>query len=191
MRIAIFCNIHRSTIVKNKADHIGMWYRCHDTAPQIRTHRQQGTHQQSAIASAVDRNMFLRSPAITDNSFSNTDKIIETVFLFHPITVNMPFFTIFISTTDTALNIETAIIDPVNDINATERIMIRRRHSKIIASISIHQCRHLTVLYGIFPVYQIGWYHRLILGWIEDLIDLNHWICRIIFFEYRLTCIIF
>ena len=75
---------------------------------KLRTLRHAGTHQQTTIRAAHNRQFLLAGITLTDQIFCRTDKVVKHVLLLHLRTSQMPLLTILITTTQVHLGIDAA-----------------------------------------------------------------------------------
>src|SRR6185437_5094417 len=83
-----------------------------DGAKQIRSLRQRRSHQQSAIASAQNRQTRMRGVLRADQVFGARDEIVKDVLFACEISLVMPFLAVFPSAADVSDYKDSAVIEP-------------------------------------------------------------------------------
>ena len=150
-----------------------MRHRRDDAAPQIRPHRQQRAHQQTAVGTAADRRFSRAGPAFLLDALGRRDEIGEAVFLVRQTSPFMPAGAVFAAPAEIDADIDPALADPVDDVQIDKRIIIGRQDRVVITAVAIHQRRGTAGLFQPLRHDDKGWNALAVRSLGEDLPDFD------------------
>src|SRR5436190_23285979 len=115
----------------------------------LRNHR---SHQEPAIASALDREFFRARVLLFDQIFCSGREIIEDVLFFGEIASLVPLLTEFSAASNVCHHVHATAIEP----EPSRKIEIRR-HADAVAAIAVKQRRILSVPLHSFSENDVEW----------------------------------
>ena len=126
--------------------------------------RHTGTYQQTTVWTTYDGYFIRIGILIVDKEFGGRYKIIEHILLFHLSTGNVPLFTVFITTPQVYLCINTSIFKEWNAVDAESRVEADAK-----PSVSIKEYRVLPISLQVFFICKEHRNHNTVFTGEEDL----------------------
>src|SRR5690606_12818104 len=127
-----------SEFVKAKHVHHSYSRQCH--LEEFGSLRHRCAHEETAIASATNRDLVGVCILIRDQVFSRANEVIEYILFFLKHSCLVPFFSLFASATNIHNYIDAALLNDDRIIHAKARI-----HCDIESAVSVHQNRSCTI----------------------------------------------
>ena len=124
-----------------------------------------GKLKNTAVATALDNELFRISPAFLDEIFSSGDEVVEHVELVHLGSGLMPFLAVFATTAQIGFSIDTAVLEPQHAVGRETGV-----ERNIEASVAVEINGIVTVTLESLAVSQRHWYLGTVSRGIEHLL---------------------